>query len=198
VPAVPPPISDDRSGLFVFLAQQRELVRTMAFGLTDEQSRSTPSASSLSIGGVLKHLAMTERTWTARATGTPMPRDQDRYLAGFVMGPADTLTQLLDDYAAACQDTDAALGELDLEQPVPTGEPQWYPKEWAAWSVRWVLLHLIEETARHCGQMDVIRESIDGATWFELLAAVEGPPAPWVTPWTPGAAPAVSSAHPSG
>jgi hypothetical protein len=43
-----------------------------------------------------------------------------------------------------------------------------------AWSVRWVLLHLIQETARHAGHADVIRESLDGATMFELMAASEG------------------------
>lgn len=43
-----------------------------------------------------------------------------------------------------------------------------------AWSVRWVLLHLIQETARHAGHADIIRESLDGATMYELMAASEG------------------------
>ncbi len=51
-----------------------------------------------------------------------------------------------------------------------------------AWSVRWVLLHLIEETARHAGHADIIREAVDGATAFPLLSAAENWPA---TPWTP-------------
>jgi hypothetical protein len=50
--------------------------------------------------------------------------------------------------------------------------------------VRWVLLHLIEEIARHAGHADIIRESLDGATAFPLMAAVEGwPPNPWFEPW---------------
>jgi hypothetical protein len=52
--------------------------------------------------------------------------------------------------------------------------------------VRWVLLHLIQETARHAGHADVIRESLDGATAMPLLAAAEGWPAtPWLQPWQP-------------
>ena len=54
------------------------------------------------------------------------------------------------------------------------------------WSVRWVLLHLIHETARHAGHADIIRESIDGAKALPLMAAVEEwPPRRTITPWTP-------------
>jgi hypothetical protein len=68
---------------------------------------------------------------------------------------------------------------------VPKGVP-WFPADVEAWSVRWVLLHLIEETARHVGHADIIRESLDGATAIPLMAAVEGWPAsPWVQPWEP-------------
>jgi hypothetical protein len=56
----------------------------------------------------------------------------------------------------------------------------WFPKGVAAWSVRWVLLHLIEETARHAGHADLLREAVDGATAYPLLAAAESWPA---TPW---------------
>ena len=185
MPGVPPPVADERSGLFTFLSHQRELVRTMAFGLTDEQARATPAASSLSVGGVIKHLAMTERSWVARVVGTPWPNDPEKYLSGFVMRPDETLAVVLDDYAAAAQETDAALGSLDLDHPVPVGDQPWFPKDWTEWSVRWVLLHLIEETARHCGHIDIVRETVDGGTWFALMAAVEGAPAPWVKPWVP-------------
>ena len=69
--------------------------------------------------------------------------------------------------------------------PVPRDAP-WFPKDVDAWSVRWVMMHMIEELARHAGQGDVIRESIDGATMYELLAGLEGWPATdWLTPFTP-------------
>jgi hypothetical protein len=65
----------------------------------------------------------------------------------------------------------------------------WFPKGVAAWSVRWVLLHLIEETARHAGHADLLREAVDGATAYPLLAAAESWPAtPWLQPWQPAEA----------
>src|SRR5204863_10129999 len=52
-----------------------------------------------------------------------------------------------------------------------------------AWSVPWVLMHLVAETARHAGHADIVREGVDGATVFPLMAAAEGWPAtPWLQP----------------
>ena len=79
------------------------------------------------------------------------------------------------------------LTDLGQRVPVPQGVP-WYPDDLDAWSVRWVLMHLIAQTARHAGHADIVREAIDGATAFPLLAAAEGWPAtPWLQPWEPTA-----------
>ena len=89
-----------------------------------------------------------------------------------------------DDVAAETERVIAGLG-LDDPVPVPQGVP-WFPDDVDAWSVRWVLLHVIQETARHTGHADIVREAVDGATAFPLMAAAEGWPAtPWMTPWTP-------------
>jgi len=70
---------------------------------------------------------------------------------------------------------------------VPQDAP-WFPKEVSLWSVRWVALHLVEELARHAGHGDIIREAIDGATMYELVAGREGwPETPWLKPWRPPA-----------
>jgi hypothetical protein len=62
----------------------------------------------------------------------------------------------------------------------------WNRNDLVFWTLRWVLLHLIQETARHAGHADIIRESVDGATSYPLLAAAEGWPATdWLKPWTP-------------
>ena len=77
------------------------------------------------------------------------------------------------------------LGDLDHLVPVPKGVP-WFPQDLDHWTLRWVLLHLIEEIARHAGHADIVRESIDGATMFALQAGAEGWPATeWLEPWTP-------------
>ncbi len=56
--------------------------------------------------------------------------------------------------------------------PVPRDAP-WFPSDIDHWSVRWVAFHLINELARHSGHADIIRESIDGATMYDLIAGLE-------------------------
>ena len=79
-------------------------------------------------------------------------------------------------------------GIADLGRAVPVPDELWYPDDLEAWSVRGVLLHLIEETARHAGHADIVREALDGATAYPLMAAAEGWPATdWMQPWAPPA-----------
>ncbi len=170
-----------------YLAQQRLVLRIAAFGLTDEQARATPTASSLSVGGLIKHVAAMERQWITYVLQRPFEADVSAYVQGFRLGPGETVAGVLADYAAAAAETDAAVADLELDRPVPVPRhAPWFPKDVEAWSVRWVLLHLIQETARHAGHADIVRESIDGATAFPLMAAAEGWPAmPWMQPWRP-------------
>jgi Protein of unknown function (DUF664) len=116
-----------------------------------------------------------EREWSA-----------ENHRASFHLAPGETLAGILDLYDQAAKETDSVIAEIpDLGQtvPVPQGVA-WLPSDITAWSVRWVLLHLIEETARHAGHADIIRESLDGATALPLMAAAEGwPTNPWVQPW---------------
>jgi len=182
------PVTDERDGLLSYLAQQRLVLRLTAYGLTDEQARLTPTASSLSVGGLIKHLAAVERTWMVAVLRQPRRTSPDDYASGFRFGPDESLAGVLSSYAEAAQETDDVVSQIaDLAQavPIPKGVP-WFPSDVDAWSVRWVLLHLIQETARHAGHADIVRESIDGATAFPLMAAAEGWPAtPWMQPWTP-------------
>ncbi|MEX0663878.1 MAG: DinB family protein [Acidimicrobiia bacterium] len=189
MPGLPPPIDDEREQLLVFLTQQRDGIRNAAFGLTDEQARLTPTAGSLSIGGLVKHCAAVERSWMGTMSQTPRdPESQDAdYEAGFTLADDETLVGALGDYSEASAATDRALrkNDLDAAVPVPKGV-SWFPDDVEAWSVRWVLLHLIQETARHAGHADIVRETIDGATMYELMAGAESWPATdWLTPWSP-------------
>jgi uncharacterized damage-inducible protein DinB len=172
------PIVDERDGLLAYLAQQRDGLRFAVHGLTDEQATSKPTASALSLAGLIKHVARTERYWIVEVVAQralPELKDQD-YEADFRLEEGETLADALASYAAVAAETEAIVAEIaDLGQPVPVpkGVP-WFPKDVEAWSVRWVLLHLIQETARHAGHADIIRESLDGATMYQLMAAAEG------------------------
>ena len=112
--------------------------------------------------------------------------DPAAYVEGWRFDAGDDLAAILDDYARCADETEKAIDEIDdlgAAVPVPRGVP-WLPQDVDAWSVRWVLLHLIEETARHAGHADIVRESLDGASAISLLAAAERwPMTEWVQPW---------------
>ena len=190
MPAHAPPLTDERELLLGYIVQQRDGIRNAAHGLTDEQARLTPTAGTLSIGGLVKHVSLTEASWIDRVLQRPLGGSEEAYATGFTLLHDETLAGALDAYAAVAAETEAVIRDIDdLSQPVPVpkGVP-WFPADVEAWTVRWVLLHIIEETARHAGHADIVRESIDGATMYPLLAAVEGWPATdWLQPWRPPA-----------
>jgi uncharacterized damage-inducible protein DinB len=138
-----PPVADEREGLMVFLEQQRGWVRAAAFGLDEAQARATSTRNSLSVGGLVKHLAAVEESWAGRALGKVGPQEGNfaDYLAGFQLGPDETLAGMLDRCSQAAAASDAAfasIDDLDREVPVP---PAWFwvPPEVKSWSVRWAL-----------------------------------------------------------
>ncbi|MFF5789679.1 DinB family protein [Streptomyces sp. NPDC012693] len=190
MPGFAPPVNDERTALTAYLAHQRRALRVTAHGLTDEQARMTSPVGDLSIGGLIKHAARCETFWTDLVIGEqrgPRRKVDESDDDEFRLTPDETLTWALAAYTEAAGRTDAMIaGVRDLGQavPVPQGLP-WFPAEVGEWSVRWVLLHLIEETARHGGHADIIRESLDGATLYPLLAAAEAWPDPWFQPWEP-------------
>ncbi len=192
MPGQAPPLTDERALLLAYLTQQRDGIRNAAYGLTDEQARLTPTAGALSIGGLIKHVADMEQGWidlvVQRDRGASQAEQQAAYEENFRLGPDETLAGALATYAAVATETEAVIaGIADLGQrvPIPKGVP-WFPDDVDAWSVRWVLLHLVEETARHAGHADIVRESVDGATMYALMAAAEHWPATdWLQPWEP-------------
>lgn len=197
MPGTPPPVATEREALATFLRQQHDGIRNAAYGLTDEQAHTVPSRSAISIAGVVKHVAFTERVWLERARagaaglaadGRPTKVRAEEY--GQDWNPEgqtiEALLAILDEQTAATES--AALDEtLDLAAPVPVPrDAPWFPKDVDAWSVRWVLFHILEEAARHAGHADIVREHLDGATMYALLAAAEGwPETPWLKPWRP-------------
>jgi hypothetical protein len=192
--AMPPPIADERAGLKEYVAAQQYAFHAIVFGLTDEQARSTPSASAMSLGGLIKHVTFCQQGWMERVAAAPelherdtRPMDQQSadYADEFVMRDDETLAEILARFDEQNAETIRLIEISDLAAavPVPPDVP-WFPKDVPAWSVRWVIFHMIEELARHAGQGDIIRETIDGATLYELLSGLEDwEPTPWLTPF---------------
>ncbi|MCX3063239.1 DinB family protein [Streptomyces beihaiensis] len=166
---------DERGALLAFLEEQRGGLRRALLGLTDEQASSAPSASSLSLVGLAKHVARTEQGWIALAAGSAPDheRTQEAYQAGFRLEEGESVKSVLAYYEDVARRTDAffrAAASLDDTFPLPD-EP-WFPDGQEV-SLRWLALHLIRETARHAGHADIVRESLDGRTAFELVAMAQ-------------------------
>lgn len=185
MPGNPRPVTDERDNLITWLAHQRDLLKLTAFGLTDDEARIAASPSTLTVGGLVKHVAQTEEYWIKLVNGEKAGSEQE-YADGFTLLPNETLAGILayyDEVAAITEKTVASIPDLGRAVPVPRDAP-WFPKDVDAWSVRWVLVHVIQETARHTGHADMVRERIDGATAYPLMAAAEGwPETEWLKPW---------------
>jgi uncharacterized damage-inducible protein DinB len=183
---------DERQQLLAFLDHQREAVVHACYGLSNEQARATSTASPLSLGGLVKHLAQGERQWIARLGATPAPEEgadpsaaMEEYFAGFRLANGESLAGVLQNYRVVAAETDAAIAdEPELNRTVELPPAPWLPA--GSITVRWILLHLIEETARHAGHADLIRESLDGALSGPLMAAAESwADDGWIKPWRP-------------
>ncbi len=185
-----PPVADETGAIAAFLAQQQDAFRALLFGLTPAQAAATPSASTLSLGGLVRHATLTQRQWLASAEaapGQPEPTGGvDDYLDGFRFDADGSLDDLLADYDEVSAAVLDAVRRLDLEVPVPVPDAPWFPQDVEAWSVRWVWWHLMEELTRHAGHGDIIRETLDGATMYALVAARDGlPDLPFLKAWKP-------------
>lgn len=164
MPARAPVPEDELQQLLAELAHQRGAVWTATAGLSDSQARSVPPGGPLSVGGIVKHISRTERGWMEAARGCGSGAAGE-YVGTFRMGPADTVAGLLAGYREVASDTETTVGHLGLDHPVaaPRGLP-WFAAEADAWTLRWVLRHLVKETARHAGHAGRVREAVGRAT----------------------------------
>jgi len=191
-----PPVSDERDALAGFLALNQDGFRAVAFGLTDAQAGLAATPSTLTVGTLVKHLTGVQDNWLSIVLAAPgkyadeRPQ-QEQYAAhaeGFTWHDTDTVAGVF----AAFDDVSArvieAVRTVDPDTAVPVPDAPWNPRDVSAWSVRWVWLHLLQEITRHAGHADIIREAVDGATMYELIAGRDGlPETPWLKPWRPDA-----------
>ena len=159
-PPTVPYVADERLMLSSFLDAMRLAARLKLDGLTEEQVRMVPTASALSLLGIVKHLAWTENRWfrqsfTGEDVEDPRVRGEG---AEFSLDPTDTIASVLRHYDAECERARAiAASAASLDEVAKTRRSS------GEVSLRWILVHMIEETARHVGHADLIRETIDGS-----------------------------------
>jgi uncharacterized damage-inducible protein DinB len=161
----------ERSDLLAMLDKHRQFLRYTTRDLTDEQARARTTVSELTLGGLIKHVTHVERGWaqfivegpSALGDASAMTEaDWAKRADEFRLLDGETLAGVLDVYeatAAATTELVRTLPDLDATQPLPTAP--WFPPS-QRWSARRALLHIITETAQHCGHADIIRESLDG------------------------------------
>ncbi len=161
--------TDERTDFLQSLEAQRRFLRQTLEGLDDEQITMRTTDSELCLGGIVKHLTHVEAGWVAfietgpSAIGGMDEAAMEAHAAGFLVLRDDSLGALLARYDEVAQHTErviAGLPSLDVAHPLP--EAPWFAPG-AEWSARRVLLHILAETAQHCGHADIIRESLDGA-----------------------------------
>jgi len=159
----PAHLGDERTALLGYLQRQRDLVAWKMRDATDETLASVRMPSGLTLHGVVKHLENVERGWFREFFGgqkglhfdsSDEDPDGDFHAEGVAM--ADLLaayeaeTRLCDEVIAATPSLDASATDED-----------------GTFSLRWILLHMIEETGRHLGHIDLLREQADGAVGDE-------------------------------
>jgi uncharacterized damage-inducible protein DinB len=162
----PQPSADERTLLGEFLDFYRATIEQKCDGIDDAQARSIIEPSDMSLIGIVRHLTEVERNWfCVKFAGEEVPfhfdydadedkdwhPDDDETLAG-------ALARYRSDYERARAITDAAPSLDDLSKV----GVRWYDDQPV--SLRWILVHMIEETARHAGHADLLRQRIDGVT----------------------------------
>ncbi|MGW6705175.1 DinB family protein [Streptomyces sp. NPDC054956] len=154
---------DERGTLLSFVEAQRVALREAAQGLTEEQAASRPSVSELSLSGLLKHAAQCERNWLRMAQQAPAAEGSaESWSEAFRLVEGESVESVLALWDGIRRETEAFIASVpSLDDSFPLPPAPWFPQD-AKVSMRWMLLHLVEEFARHAGHADIIRESIDG------------------------------------
>jgi uncharacterized damage-inducible protein DinB len=168
----PDPAGDELTLLTQYLDYHRATLVQKATGLDRRQMAATVGASELTLAGLVKHLALVEDTWFTRRLlgddplGEPWasaPWDDDPDWE-FHSAVDDEPAELLGLYATACERSRAATATVARSRGLDALSARAPRPDVPHVSLRWILLHMIEETARHNGHADLLREAIDGTT----------------------------------
>lgn len=166
----PPKQAGELATLTAFLDYYRDLLLRKASGITDEQLHTRLEPSTLTLGAIINHMAVVEHWWFHEcfAGADPLepwasaPWDDD---SDWEINTAHEVptTELFARYTSAVVRSREVLAGVDSLDALSAKD-----RNGEKWSMRWILVHMIEEIARHAGHADFIREAIDGATGDHL------------------------------
>jgi len=160
------PSGDESTLLHSFLDYQRTILIRKAECITDAQSRLRIEPSEMTLLGLIRHMAEVERSWFRRRLAdqdaSPIYYSDSDPDGDFHPADDDTLDEALSSLQAEIEFARSSTSGVDLgtlAKAVPPTQriPGWQP------NLRWILIHMIEEYARHCGHADLLRERVDGA-----------------------------------
>ena len=156
----PPARGDDRAVLLGWLDWQRATVHRKCAGLDDESVvRRAVVTSELTVASVVSHLRWVEWHWFERSF-LGRPADEGDPSGGWVVTSL-TMGRILEAYDAQCARSRAIVEEHDLDDL-----EAYAPDGIELVSLRWIIGHVTEETARHLGHLDLLREALDGARGY--------------------------------
>jgi hypothetical protein len=163
-------VSDEADNLVGYLGEQRETVLDIVAGLPDALLRRAVVPSGWTCLGVIQHLAVDDERYWFRgvAAGEPIefPAGDDE--PGWVVGPEVPAADVFGLYHEEIARANAIIAATPLDEPARRRDPRWNDWGWPApdepVTLRWIILHMIEETARHAGHLDIARELLDGRT----------------------------------
>ncbi|MGW7634666.1 DinB family protein [Streptomyces decoyicus] len=158
----PPYDADERTQLLGWLGMQRAIVHWKCEGLSDADTHRSvlPASPHMSMAGLVSHMRWVEHCWfEVVLLGRPAvgPQFDDGPEAADMRVDGTPLPQLLDEYTRQCAVSDEIVSAHSLDD---VGKHPEFRD--SAASLRWIMFHMIEETARHAGHMDAIRELLDG------------------------------------
>ncbi len=156
-----PVAGDEKEVLGGFLDHYRRTLLEICQGLSEEDLRRPAVASGTSLLGLVKHLAYVERGWFhEHIANDPFdyPFDMNDPEADLRIEEGETSEDIFQLYRDACESSRGALTAASLDDVIE------YPQRTRDYKVRWIVVHMLEETARHVGHADIIREQIDGRT----------------------------------
>jgi uncharacterized damage-inducible protein DinB len=170
-PTADQPVSagSERQVLEAFLDFHRQVLASKVDGISDEEARCRRVPSKTTLAGLIKHMIGVERGWFQEVLGGRSREDIGPNVGGgdesWDLAENETVSSLVREYEQTCEQSRQTAARFSLDDAVP--QP-----DMGRVSLRWIYIHMIEETARHVGHADILREQTDGAAGIDGDSAV--------------------------